>query len=109
MKLNILNINKEKEEEEENMEEEEDEISLQEKMEKQDDRYLKTLSKVTKDEIRKGKNIKNQKELYETFVDISIALQNLLLDINSVPSYQNFFNFLDISPKETKYLYQKLK
>ena len=91
------------------MEEEEDEISLQEKMEKQDDRYLKTLSKVTKDEIRKGKNIKNQKELYEKFVDISIALQNLLLDINSVPSYQNFFNFLDISPKETKYLYQKLK
>jgi len=63
IKPNILNINnkEEEEEEEENMEEE-DEISLQEKMEKQDDRYLKTLSKVTKDEIRKGKNIKNQKE-----------------------------------------------
>ena len=107
IKPNILNINN-KEEEEENMEEE-DEISLQEKMEKQDERYLKTLSKVTKDEIRKGKNIKNQKELYETFVGIRIALQNLLLDINSLPSYQNFFNYLDISPKETKDLYQKLK
>ena len=111
IKPNILNINnKEEEEEEENMEEEEeDEISLQEKMEKQDEKYLKTLSKVTKDEIRKGKNIKNQKELYETFVGIRIALQNLLLDINSLPSYQNFFNYLNISPKETKDLYQKLK
>ena len=110
IKPNILNINnkEEEEEEEENMEEE-DEISLQEKMEKQDERYLKTLSKVTKDEIRKGKNIKNQKELYETFVGIRIALQNLLLDINSLPSYQNFFNYLNISPKETKDLYQKLK
>ena len=78
-------------------------------MEKQDEKYLKTLSKVTKDEIRKGKNIKNQKELYETFVGIRIALQNLLLDINSLPSYQNFFNYLNISPKETKDLYQKLK
>ena len=110
IKPNILNINnkEEEEEEEENMEEE-DEISLQEKMEKQDERYLKTLSKVTKDEIRKGKNIKNQKELYETFVGIRIALQNLLLDINSLPSYQNFFDYLNISPKETKDLYQKLK
>ena len=78
-------------------------------MEKQDEKYLKTLSKVTKDEIRKGKNIKNQKELYETFVGIRIALQNLLLDINSLPSYQNFFDYLNISPKETKDLYQKLK
>jgi len=82
---------------------------LQEKMEKQDEKYLKTLSKVTKDEIRKSKNIKNQKELYETFVGIRIALQNLLLDINSLPSYTNFFKYIDLSSKETKDLYQKLK
>jgi len=112
LKSNILEINNKEDEndlDEDIEEEEEDEISLQEKMEKQDEKYLKTLSKVTKDEIRKSKNIKNQKELYETFVGIRIALQNLLLDINSLPSYTNFFKYIDLSSKETKDLYQKLK
>ena len=87
-KANILDTNKDQneeedgdEEKEENEEENSDEdngLTLQEKMEKQDEQYLKTLSKVTKDEIRKAKNIINQKELYETFVGIRIALQNLL-------------------------------
>ena len=73
LKCNILEIDNKEDEndlDEDIEEEEEDEISLQEKMEKQDEKYLKTLSKVTKDEIRKSKNIKNQKELYETFVGI---------------------------------------
>ena len=101
-KPNILNI----ENEEKN---EEKEISLQEKMEKQDEKYLKTLSKITKDEIRKSKNIINQKELYETFVGIRIALQNLLSDINTLPTYLNFSQFLNLSSKETKESYKKLK
>ena len=66
-------------------------------MEKQDEKYLKTLSKVTKDEIRKAKNIINQKELYETFVGIRIALQNLLSDINSLPTYSNLSKFISLS------------
>ena len=53
-------------------------------MEKQDERYLTALLKVTRDELRKDKNIQNQKELYEIFVRILIALLNLLLDINSL-------------------------
>ena len=101
-KPNILNI-----ENEENNEEKE--ISLQEKMEKQDEKYLKTLSKITKDEIRKSKNIINQKELYETFVGIRIALQNLLSDINTLPTYLNFSHFLNLSSKEVKESYKKLK
>ena len=101
-KPNILNI-----ENEENNEEKE--ISLQEKMEKQDEKYLKTLSKITKDEIRKSKNIINQKELYETFVGIRIALQNLLSDINTLPTYLNFSQFLNLSSKEIKESYKKLK
>ena len=101
-KPNILNI-----ENEENNEEKE--ISLQEKMEKQDEKYLKTLSKITKDEIRKSKNIINQKELYETFVGIRIALQNLLSDINTLPTYLNFSQFLNLSSKEVKESYKKLK
>ena len=78
-------------------------------MEKQDEKYLKTLSKITKDEIRKSKNIINQKELYETFVGIRIALQNLLSDINTLPTYLNFSQFLNLSSKEVKESYKKLK
>ena len=101
-KPNILNIKNEENNEEK-------EISLQEKMEKQDEKYLKTLSKITKDEIRKSKNIINQKELYETFVGIRIALQNLLSDINTLPTYLNFSQFLNLSSKEVKESYKKLK
>lgn len=113
-KPNILNMNynnkdKYSEDNIEEEEEEENEMTMQEKMEKQDELYLKSLSKVTKDEIRKAKNIINQKELYESFVGICIAFQNLLLDINSLPSYKNFSEFLDLSPKETKESYQILK
>ena len=126
-KPNILNLNKdddnnktkdninEKEEKEkvedneENSENEENELTLQEKMEKQDEQYLKTLSKVTKDEIRKAKNIINQKELYETFVGIRIALQNLLSDINSLPTYKNISKFISSSSPETQNLYSKVK
>ena len=129
-KPNILNINKDEEEEkdekeedneeggeneeinEENNEENSDEnneLTLQEKMEKQDEKYLKTLSKVTKDEIRKAKNILNQKELYETFVGIRIALQNLLSDINSLPSYINISKFISSSSPETQNFYSKVK
>ena len=107
IKPNILNFNNNEEKESE--EEEEKETTLQEKMEKQDEKYLKSLSKVTKDEIRKSKNIINQKELYETFVGIRIALQNLLSDINSLPSYKNFSEFLNLSSEETKELHKKLK
>ncbi len=126
LKPNILNVDKDKnkdndEENEENEENEKDEenegegsdedneLTLQEKMEKQDEQYLKTLSKVTKDEIRKAKNIINQKELYETFVGIRIALQNLLSDINTLPTYKNLSNFLSLSSQETKNLYSKVK
>ena len=84
-------------------------LTLQEKMEKQDEKYLKTLSKVTKDEIRKAKNIINQKELYETFVGIRIALQNLLSDINSLPTYTNLSKFISLSSPETQNLYSKVK
>jgi protein AATF/BFR2 len=113
-KPNILNMNYNNQDKysEDNIEEEEEEdneMTMQEKMEKQDELYLKSLSKVTKDEIRKAKNIINQKELYESFVGICIAFQNLLLDINSLPSYKNFSEFLDLSPKETKESYQILK
>ena len=94
---------------EENSEDEENELTLQEKMEKQDEKYLKTLSKVTKDELRKAKNIINQKELYETFVGIRIALQNLLSDINSLPTYKNISKFISSSPPETQNLYSKVK
>ena len=125
LKPNILNINKnekeneegEKEEEEEekegeeedNDEDEEKELTLQEKMEKQDEKYLKTISKVTKVEIRKAKNIINQKELYETFVGIRIALQNLLSDINALPTYKNLSKFISLSSEDTKNLYSKVK
>ena len=114
-KPNILNMNYNNQDKysedniEEEEEEEDNEMTMQEKMEKQDELYLKSLSKVTKDEIRKAKNIINQKELYESFVGICIAFQNLLLDINSLPSYKNFSEFLDLSPKETKESYQILK
>ena len=119
-KPNILNINKkdnnedienEKEENEEQEEgsEEDNGLTLQEKMEKQDEQYLKTLSKVTKDEIRKAKNIINQKELYETFVGIRIALQNLLSDINSLPTYSNISRYISSSSKETQNLYLRVK
>ena len=84
-------------------------MDLEEEMEKEDQKYLKMLSKVTKDEIRKAKNIINQKELYETFVGIRIALQNLLADVNSLPTYKNFSQFLNLSSNETKELYNKLK
>ena len=107
IKPNILNFNNNEEKESE--EEEEKEITLQEKMEKQDEKYLKSLSKITKDELRKSKNIINQKELYETFVGIRIALQNLLSDINSLPSSKNFSEFLNLSSEETKELHKKLK
>ena len=117
-KPNILNINKnenieneeeEKEENEEGNSNEDNKLTLQEKMDKQDEKYLKTLSKVTKDEIRKAKNIINQKELYETFVGIRIALQNLLSDINSLPSYTNFSKFLSSSSEEIQNFYSKVK
>ena len=110
IKPKILNIEYSKNIEEESEEEkEEKEMNLQEEMEKEDQKYLKMLSKVTKDEIRKAKNIINQKELYETFVGIRIALQNLLSEVNSLPTYKNFSEFLKLSSKETQELYKKLK
>ena len=94
--------------ENESNEEDDNAMTLQEKMEKQDEKYLKTLSKVTKDEIKKAKNILNQKELYETFVGIRISLQNILSDVNSLPTYKNFDQFLKISNEETQNTYKKL-
>ena len=117
-KPNILNINEEeneevdkevKEENEDGNIDENNRLTLQEKMEKQDEQYLRALSKVTKEEIRKAKNIINQKELYETFVGIRIALQNLLSDINSLPSYKNFSQFLSCSSPETQSFYSRVK
>ena len=54
-------------------------------MDKNDEAYLKKITHHTPNEIRKGKNVINQKNLFDFFISMRISLQKVILNINSLP------------------------
>jgi len=81
--------------EEKNKEEKEDKKlninNVKEKLNK-DDLDL-NFKKVTNNDIKKGENLKNQKNLYEFLLGFRISLQNILINVNTLPSYLTFSKF----------------
>jgi len=66
-------------------------------LDKEDEEYLKKISQHTPNEIRKGKNVANQKKLFEFFIGIRISLQKILGFINSLPQGSLLDKFIDSS------------
>lgn len=64
-------------------------------MDQDDEEYLKSISQFTPNEIRKGKNVNNQKNLFEFFIGIRIQLQKVLNSINLLPQKNLLRSFLD--------------
>lgn len=74
--------------------------SSKNQMEKEDQDYLKEITKFTPSEIRKGKNVKNQKNLFEFFIGLRIGIQKILTGINSLPRYNQITKYIDDSNVE---------
>lgn len=109
-------IDNKEEEEDNNSENEEKKIYKKEDnkltkeiMDKEDDEYLKKLTKSTPNEIKKAKNVLDQKNIYDFFIGFRISLQSLLTSINSLPSYHNFQDFLSQSEESTQETYFQIK
>jgi protein AATF/BFR2 len=67
-------------------------------LEKEDEEYLKSLSKYSTTEVRKGKNVKTQKSLFEFLIGVRISIQKLLSLINLFPQGESMLNkFIDKS------------
>ena len=98
-----------KEEESEEEEKEEEPKDTKENMDKNDEAYLKQLTQYTPSEIKKAKNVQNQKNIYDFFIGFRISLQSLLTLINSLPSYENFQSFLSKSDEQTQSVYLQIK
>ena len=88
------------EEHDENFEEKDDQEYDRENLNKQDEDYLKKISNFTPNEIRKGKNVTNQKNLFEFFINLRISLQKIILNINNLPRGANLSKYIDESNKE---------
>jgi protein AATF/BFR2 len=80
----------------ENYQEEEFEFD-KDNLDKQDEEYLKKISNFTPNEIKKGKNVTNQKNLFEFFINIRISLQKIIIQINSLPKGSILLNYIDDS------------
>jgi hypothetical protein len=69
-----------------------------------DEEYLKSISQVTDDEIRKGKNMNHQKNIFDFFIGLRISLQKIVSKINLLPqqinSFENVSHHLGISQKD---------
>lgn len=64
---------------------------------KEDEEYLKKISQHTPNEIKKGKNVQNQKNLFDFFINIRISLQKIITSINSLPQGETLKKFIDDS------------
>ena len=103
-----INSNEEKEKSEEYYDNDIKDIKKREKMDKEDEEYLKKITQYTPSEIKKGKNVENQKNLYDFFLGLRISMQNLLTSINSLPPYQTFNLFLNSADDVAKNQYSKI-
>ena len=103
-----INSNEEKEKSEEYYDNDIKDIKKREKMDKEDEEYLKKITQYTPSEIKKGKNVENQKNLYDFFLGLRIPMQNLLISINSLPPYQTFNLFLNSADDVAKNQYSKI-
>jgi protein AATF/BFR2 len=66
-------------------------------LDEEDKEYLKTISKHTPSEVKKGKNVQNQKNLFEFFIGIRIYIQKILSVVNLLPQKTSLHLFLDKS------------
>jgi protein AATF/BFR2 len=66
-------------------------------MDKEDEDYLKKITHHTPNEIRKGKNVINQKNLFDFFISMRISLQKIILGINSLPQGETLKKYIDES------------
>lgn len=69
-------------------------------MDKEDEKYLKTLTRTTPNEVKKAKNVSNQKSIFDFLIGLRISLQPLLTSINSLPPYQSLDKFLSSSEEQ---------
>ena len=83
-------------------------LTKKKKMDKEDEEYLKKISQYTPSEIKKGKNIENQKNLYDFFLGFRISMQTLLTAVNSLPTYHTFDLFLKSSDEIAFNQYSKI-
>ena len=70
---------------------------------------MQGITSIDKNEIKKAKNVLEQKNIYDFFIGFRISLQSLLTSINSLPSYQNFQDFLSQSDENTQATYLQIK
>jgi protein AATF/BFR2 len=64
-------------------------------LDEEDKEYLKNISKHTPSEIQKGKNVQNQKNLFEFFIGIRIYIQKILSIVNLLPQKKALPSFFD--------------
>jgi protein AATF/BFR2 len=68
-----------------------------EQMNKEDEEYIKKISSQTPNEIKKGKNVINQKNLFDFLVGIRISLQKMISSINILPESRLLNKFVNES------------
>lgn len=69
--------------------------ATKESMDRKDEEYLKTLTQFTPNEIKKAKNVENQKNTYDFFIGIRISLQKLLNAVNTLPFHLTLPKFIN--------------
>jgi len=68
-----------------------------EQMDKEDEAYMRTITMHTPNEIKKGKNVINQKNLFDFLIGLRISLQKIITSLSLLPQKKTFNKFLDDS------------
>lgn len=66
-------------------------------MDKDDEAYIKTITMNTPNEIKKGKNVINQKNLFDFLIGIRISFQKIITCLAVLPQGKTFNKFVDES------------
>lgn len=66
-------------------------------MDKDDEEYMKTITMHTPNEIKKGKNVINQKNLFDFLIGLRISLQKIITSLAILPQGKTFYKFIDDS------------
>jgi protein AATF/BFR2 len=68
-----------------------------EQMDKDDEEYMRTITMHTPNEIKKGKNVINQKNLFDFLIGLRISLQKIITSLAILPQGKTFNKFIDDS------------
>jgi len=109
----VLNHNGDNQDEKQDEDENEEDLLQQTKiiMEKEDELYLKQITKVNASESQKGKSVINQRKVFDSFVGLRIYLQNIIKIINKFPQgnkFQSLVKQMNLN-KNIKEIFTKFK